>query len=376
MKSLITIRFAALIPALILIGCQGQHGFKRETNPTKDYQSAINESRPWQKNMPREAKQDPSINDQNVCPPPFTLAVPAAEGNRVLTFHEGSESDYIVNVLPQTNYPYTVSYDLPAGAKVREITRNRQYQITWRPGVGKTRITVATFNFTSPELQKRCGVSAPFSESVNLLVNPDDGAPVLTVTPPPATPIKFGDTFQFQIRIVDPAATKDQPPVWTDITSNVKSNAESTMRTLGAKEAVDCKREGTAVSDRTWVYDCAFTSSLIKNPPLDSGEAINAVFYIKGKSQRTGRPTADQDGFSTSVKVLFPAKRKEDVAPVKADPEHGVEVAKKDEPKAVATAPAATPASADDTGIKIKDESKLVPLPPARPTNLAVGKKK
>lgn len=371
MKSLINVRIASLLPALILIGCQGQHGFKRETNPVKDYSNAISDSRPWRKDLPREAKQDPTINDQAVCPPPFPLSVPGAEGNRVVTFHEGSESDYIVNVLPQTNYPYTVSYDLPAGAQVRVLKPNLQYQITWRPGVGKTRFAVATFKFSAPELQKKCGVAVPFSESVNLLVNPDDGAPVLTVTPPPAAPIKFGDSFTFQIRITDPAATKDQPPVWTDISANVKTNAESTTRTLGAKEAVDCKHDGQPISDRTFTYDCTFTSSLIKNPPLDSGETINAVFYVKGKSQRTGRTTADQDGFATNVKVLFP-KRKEDTAPVKSDPEHGVTVATAPAATPAAAAPAATPASAEVKGVELKEESKLVPLPPRRPKNLGV----
>ena len=353
------VRVAIIVPALVLIGCQGQNTFKRTTNPTKDYQGVIDRSQTWKPGMgPRPPVTD-FDNRQFYCGQVFTVAVGQAKRAE---FHEGVSGAVAVSVTANTKTPFTVSLEGgPKEMKIKDLGQGTEFQLLWKPTREDAKHNTVKIVINAPELQKKCPIG--FGDLIDIDVDPGPGIPKLSILDLPDA-VEFGSVREFQVEMKDEAANATKVPVILEkgVDERLIANPESKLKNVGAAEAIFCETGIMKNSNdpTLWTFKCRFETSLLKDAEkilAKAPQTINAVFFLKGKSTASGLLTSQT---SRAVQVAFLVKPVEAKPEVKAEPkadDKKVEPAKAATPAPAPAKPAATP---------IKPAANSTPIPPAK----------
>lgn len=328
--------------ALVLIGCQGQSPFERNENPIKDYPGVVAAAN--QKYDPNHKVVNPPDpdNSQEACYEPFGVKVENDQGNLLLSFSEGTESTYTIDIFAHGGNDFSVTpIGLPQGARFTQISKSgasAQFALTWKPPqirYGQVTNTLISLRFQSTWAQ-RCG--GDIREQLNLQVVKASDAPTVISAPAPTKPaqqqvekqaqqvakkaatpptisfkgfpqkqIKFGDSFKFRIEINDPNSSPTSGP---DLDKPVFDAQAAGKDVLDASEAIDCKSPGRSLGGKKWIFSCKFDSNLINNdslkPLLYSGKTAEAGFFESAISKREQVRSADTP--SPHVRIAFQPK--------------------------------------------------------------------
>jgi hypothetical protein len=297
---------AALIAcALVLVACQGQNVFKRESDPTRAYN--LQDTVPYNAEKAHQDQIRRAEQLKKPCGIPFTLSVyeKDAKGNRLeeqgqsAVFREGQEktifieatkidgmldSDQAWDVKPVAGpCPLDKCFQL-AGKSDKTAT----YKFTWKAAQNAADAgdrAVLTLQYIWP-VRVNCS-SVPVTDKISLFVKKgSDQGPVITF-PGLQSEAKFGDNFKFAVQI-DDASAKAKFVATPDEAG-----------TVDGKPAVDCTATGrvveTAGSQKASVFDCTFDTRALPNEQIKdligSGKSMTAVFSIKA-ANATANTTA------------------------------------------------------------------------------------
>src|SRR5438067_1365933 len=84
--------------ALLLSACQGQNAFKRESNPTKGYESVLHDARAYSPEQLRAKQEQEARMQQLPCGVPFLVTVDNGEKGKAAVFTEGKEKTVTIKV--------------------------------------------------------------------------------------------------------------------------------------------------------------------------------------------------------------------------------------------------------------------------------------
>lgn len=296
-----------VIASASLVACQGENTFRRQANPYGEYESLAQNGLPYDQNIrpvPKPSDEVP-FTQTPACTDPFAMTVTDSNGKPLtrgqdkrytLEFSENQEKSVTVKVesrLPEGRGWDIRPVDSPCGTecftKVDKKNNQATYKFTWKPTKAarvQNPFLVLRYDFM---LDSRCQPRA--DEVFNLSVKDGKSEPVVSFPGLQPQPIKFGESFQFTIKIDDPAATKDKAPDIESIT--FKKEGDS----FNAKDAVDCKNKGMEVpgadGKTAWAFECSFESRRVKFSDAEmkslagSGKTVTASFAVKAQSNAT-----------------------------------------------------------------------------------------
>lgn len=289
---IITLTFSSL-----LMGCQGQNPFKRQSNPLKDYPNAQKANEPY---VPGKRAVNAGIASGTgtalgeVKPSCFYPLIVEAEpdfGQPVLKFSEDHENSYLIRIAlgGKKPDPNKIFADFPEGSSLRRIGRDNNvfiYKFSWKPDIGESaqssKALVIGLNLTS---SNGACEGAESSVSFGLAVSKSKDTPTVEFSEVKSR-IKFGESFEFNIIAEDALAAKGRSPAIKSI-SFKNSRIENL---LDASNAVISCNEGQSLDDSKFQFTCRFDSNLVNGVEsfLNSGKEAEAVAQITVVSRSTG----------------------------------------------------------------------------------------
>lgn len=176
-KSVSQLIFVATMAALV--SACGNNPFQRKSNPVeaKEYPN-LTKAAQEKRLKPYDGKpvidpEDPD-NTQLVCFEPFEVRVNPDNGYKLLSFVEGTQSTYTIEVRSRNDNDYNIEVQRPKNSSWTVVQRSANlgtYEFKWTPKKnnynGET-IEKLTLKFSSETVSRKCG--GEITETINLLV--------------------------------------------------------------------------------------------------------------------------------------------------------------------------------------------------------------
>jgi hypothetical protein len=304
----------ALLLAVVALGltaCQGENTLSRQSNPVKAYEPVLQNTRPWNEQRQAQEIAERKKAESKPCGTPFNVSI---EGERGLssTFREEQAKTITIHVTSTLDdQDWDVVGTFACVDCFKPISKTQQegiYQFTWTPARGSSNsednFLLLSYKYS---IEARCAATVKNTATIALVVKKnEDQTPQVSFPGVPTDPIKFGDSFNFQVQVIDPAATAG---------SEVKVRAVDLKKgdkALSAREAVnwdDCLKNGKKITDDdkqiVTLFDCTFNSRLINDKYVransGTGDTVAFAFAVKATSLVTQQSSAA----SAAIPVLF-----------------------------------------------------------------------
>lgn len=312
-----------------LTACNG-NPFKTQSNPTEDYQSLIESSRPTD-----EAKNDLPVEDANntqfACGNAFTITVVNDQSVRLMSFVEDVELSYtiLIHSLHGANFQVTAEKeDLPGNSSFLPLSNSsknteltKAYEFKWKPTKADTKkdsTPKLMLRYTSDLTKSKCP-TADVRDGISIEINSSSQAPILVFNGLPQTNSVYGDKFDFTVEINDPSSTQDSPPTLSFSTFKESVNSgerPASELILNAENAVKCDRTKISLKEgtSTWVVPCSFDTTKVEGTKssLDKGVTRQASFWLSAQSSRS-KQSSELTG--QDILIDFPAKAETTTVP-------------------------------------------------------------
>lgn len=307
-------KIALFATAFLLTACQGQNAFKRESNPTKNYQSVLDQSRAYSPEQQRAKQEQDARLQQLPCGVPFLLTVDQGDKGETAVFTEGVQKTVTIKIdriagQLAADRPWDVkAVDAPAGATFEQekaTADSRSYKLSWTAPKASNDITNKLVLRFKWDIEARCSATTPITKTVALVVVKGENDAVLAFRE--IKDIKFHDVLPFQL-VLQGATDKLGKLSFVDKGGISTADAKIT-------ECGEPKAEGKKIT-----YDCTFNSGALKDAEIKDLIGKDSVQEITLNARIEGKKPVEA---SAKVRVAF---EKVEVAAAPVVPEAAPEV--------------------------------------------------
>lgn len=284
------------IASVLLTACQGQNPFKRQSDPTKKYPHTMESSNrpyvPGQKpaGTPKGAGTDGGkpVAVEIPCFDPVKIEVEPDHGNLLLKFAEETESSYNLKITLKGPNALTgkIIANNPEDSELILTARQDNvyvYKFTWKPakGASASKATEMSVGLDGEPAKGACA-NAKNRLAMSLVVSKTNDTPSVSFSGIKEK-IKFGESFDFNVIVDDPTASKGKTPV----IKSIKFSEAKGSAVLDGTAAVTSCDENKVLSPTKYEFVCRFDSNLIKGVEklLSTGKQGVTSFTVTAASK-------------------------------------------------------------------------------------------